>query len=115
MEFAVAVRRRTGEPGRERALGEEERAASVLAGGLDDDLRGPGVMVLAFSGAANTITGSMWGTLRRGFRFRLVARAFGPSLQTLALDEEGLSAWTLGSCLLLGLKQESCARRANHV
>ena len=27
---------------------------------------------------------------------------------------EGRSAWTLGSCLLLGSKQESCARRANH-
>jgi hypothetical protein len=47
----VAVRRRTGEPGRERAFGEEERAASVFAGGLDDDLRRPGVMMLAFSGA----------------------------------------------------------------
>jgi hypothetical protein len=35
--------------------------------------------------------------------------------RTLAPDEEGLSAWTLGSCLLLGSKQESCARRANHV
>jgi hypothetical protein len=38
MEFAVLVRRGTGEPGRERAFGEEERAAGVLAGGLDDDL-----------------------------------------------------------------------------
>jgi hypothetical protein len=38
MEFPVLVRRWTGEPGRERAFGEEERAAGVLAGGLDDDL-----------------------------------------------------------------------------
>jgi hypothetical protein len=50
MEFAVAVRRRTREPRRERAFSEEERAASVLAGGFDDDLRRPGVMVLALSG-----------------------------------------------------------------
>jgi hypothetical protein len=34
---------------------------------------------------------------------------------TPAQDEEGLSAWTLGSCLLLGWKQESCARGANDV
>ena len=35
VEFAVAVRRGTGEAGRERALGEEEGAAGVLARGLD--------------------------------------------------------------------------------
>jgi hypothetical protein len=35
--------------------------------------------------------------------------------ETLGLDEKGLSAWTLGSCLLLGSKQESCGRRANRV
>src|SRR5215218_204045 len=51
MEFPMAVRRRTREPGRERAFGEEERSASVFARGLDDDLRRPGVVVLAFSGA----------------------------------------------------------------
>jgi hypothetical protein len=50
MEFAVAVRRRTGKPRRERAFREEERVAGVLAGGLDDDLRRAGVVVLAFSG-----------------------------------------------------------------
>jgi hypothetical protein len=51
MEFAVAVRRGTGEPGRERAFGEEKRTAGVLAGGLDEDLRRAGVMMLALSGA----------------------------------------------------------------
>jgi hypothetical protein len=71
MEFAVAVRRRTGEPRRERAFGEEERAASVFAGDLDGDLRRPGVMMLAFSGAVEN--GSMLGTLRRGCRSRLLA------------------------------------------
>src|SRR3954451_21626961 len=69
MEFAVAVRRRTREPGRQRGFGEEERAASVLASGFDDDLRRPGVMVLAFSRAVmNRI--HVWDPTR-GSRFRL--------------------------------------------
>jgi hypothetical protein len=72
MEFAVAVRRRTREPGRDGGFGEEERAAGVLACDLDDDLRRPRVMVLALSGAIRT--GSMSGTLRRRLRFRLPAQ-----------------------------------------
>src|SRR5688500_14208903 len=49
MEFAVPMRRRTGERGRERAFGEKERTAGVFASGLYEDLRRPGIMVLALS------------------------------------------------------------------
>jgi hypothetical protein len=41
MEFAVAVRRGTGEPGRERAFGEEKRTAGVLAVALMKICAGP--------------------------------------------------------------------------
>jgi hypothetical protein len=50
MKLAVTVRRRTGKPRRQGAFGKEERTAGVLPGGLDDNLRRPGVMVLAFAG-----------------------------------------------------------------
>jgi hypothetical protein len=71
MEFAVAVRRRACEPGRERAFGEEERTVGVLAGGLDEDLRRAGVMVLALSSAVEDRIHKR--TVRRSFRFRLAA------------------------------------------
>jgi hypothetical protein len=64
MEFPMAVRRRTREPGRERGLGKEERAAGVFARGLDDDLRGPGVVALAFSGAVKNRI-HVWGVTPR--------------------------------------------------
>jgi hypothetical protein len=50
MEFAVSMWRRTGEPGGERALGEKERPAGVLAGRLDEDLRRARIVVLASPG-----------------------------------------------------------------
>jgi NAD(P)-dependent dehydrogenase (short-subunit alcohol dehydrogenase family) len=43
------VGRGAWEVGRDRGLGEEERAAGVLAGGLEDDRRGAGVEVLAIA------------------------------------------------------------------
>ena len=81
MQFAVSVRRRTREPGRERAFGKEERTAGVFAGGLDEDLRWASIMVLTLSGPVkHRIHGPQ--TLRRGFRIRPLRSVGGESAAT---------------------------------
>lgn len=53
MQPLVAVRRGTGETGRDDGLGEEERAGRVRARGFDHDLRGSHDVALAGAGLAN--------------------------------------------------------------